>query len=274
MGKASSSKKVARAARTGGGRTKRGSSSLGWPVALALVVVLGTAGIVYSREQRQPDTSAPLAAGPGKPGDHWHSALGFDICGNFVGNLPDPQTDPLGIHTHGDGVVHTHPFSARAAGRNARLGLYFETFPGLEVTSEKIKLPGQDAKRNGMECDGKPAVVRTKIWQSRSPNEEGEIYNGDPADIRLRDNQLITIAFLPPDAEIRKPPSEASLDNLSDVGPQTTEVPPQEPTTAVDPDAPTTAVDPNAPPTTVDPNVSPTSNPPTSTAETSPTTTP
>jgi len=265
MGKASSSKKVARAARTGGGRTKRGSSSLGWPIALALVVVLGTAGIVYSREQRQPDTSAPLAAGPGKPGDHWHSALGFDICGTFAGNLPDPQTDPLGIHTHGDGAVHTHPFSARAAGRNARLGLYFENFQGLDISSDKIELPGQDAKRNGMECDGKPAVVRTKIWQSRSTDEEGEIYNGDPSDIRLGDNQLITISFLPADAEIRKPPSEVSLDNLSDVAPQTTELPPQ---------GPTTTVDPNAPATTVDPNVPATSSPPTSNAETPPTTTP
>ena len=255
MGKASSSKKVARAARTGGGRTKRGGSSLGWPVAMALVVVMGTAGIVYSREQRQPDTSAPLAAGPGKAGDHWHSALGFDICGTFAPNLPDPQVDPLGIHTHGDGVVHTHPFSARAAGRNARLGLYFDTFDGLEVTSDKIELPGQDAKRNGMECDGKPAVVRTKIWQSRSPEEQGEIYNGDPSDIRLRDNQLITVAFLPADAEIRKPPSEPALDNLSDVGPQATAVPP----------GPTTTVDPNASSTT--------SAPPTTSAETTSTTT-
>lgn len=255
MGKASSSKKVARAARTGGGRTKRGSSSLGWPVAMALVVVMGTAGIVYSREQRQPDTSAPVAAGAGKAGDHWHSALGFDICGAWAENLPDPQVDPLGIHTHGDGVVHTHPFSARAAGRNAKLGLYFETFDGLDISSDKIELPGQDARRNGMECDGKPAIVRTKIWQSRAPEEQGEIYNGDPSDIRLGDNQLITVAFLPADAEIRKPPAEPTLDNLSDVTP-----PPTEAT-----EGSTTTIDPNAPTTT--------STPPTTTAEPTSTTT-
>ena len=255
MGKASSSKKVARAARTGGGRTRRGSSSLGWPIAMALVVVMGTAGIVYSREQRQPDTSAPLASGPGRAGDHWHSAIGFNICGTFAPNLPDPQVDPVGIHTHGDGIVHTHPFSSRAAGRNARLGLYFDIFEGLEVSSEKLQLPGQDAKRNDMECDGTPAVVRTKIWQSRSPDEEGEVYQADPADIRLGDNQLITIAFLPADAEIPKPPSEPTLDNLSDVGPQTTEVPADVTTT--------TAVD-----------ASTTRTPPTTSAGTTSTTTP
>ncbi len=257
MGKASSTKKVARAARTGGGRTRRGSSSLGWPIAMALVVVLGTAGIVYSRDQRQPDTSAPVAQGPGRAGDHWHAALGFDICGNFAPHFPDPGVDPLGIHTHGDGVVHIHPFASRSSGQNARLGLFFDTIEGLKVSSDEIDLPGQDAKRNGMECDGRPAEVRTKIWPSRSPTEEGEIYNGDPSDIRLRDNQLITIAFLPADAEIRKPPSEPALDNLSDVGPQTT-LPPAESTTT------TAAADPSAT----------TSTPPTSTAETTTTAAP
>lgn len=243
MGKASSSKKVARAARTGGGRTKRGSSSLGWPVAMALVVVLGTAGIVYSREQRQPDTSAPVAQGPGQAGDHWHTALGFNICGTFAPDLPDPQVDPLGIHTHGDGVVHTHPFSARAAGKNARLGVFFDTIEGLEVSANEIDLPGQDAKRNGMECDGQRAEVRTKIWASRSPTEEGQIYNGDPSDIRLGDNQLITIAFLPPDAEIPRPSSESTLDNLSDVAPPPTAAPTETTTTTVPETTTTTAAE-------------------------------
>lgn len=235
MGKASSTKKVARAARTGGGRTRRGSSSLGWPIAMALVVVLGTAGIVYSRDQRQPDTSAPVAQGAGRPGDHWHAAIGFNVCGTFAPDMPQGQ-DPLGIHTHGDGIVHTHPFSARSAGKNAVLGVFIDTIEGLKVSSDRIDLPGQDPRRNGMECDGRRAVVRTKIWSSRSPTDEGEVYNGDPADIRLRDNQLITIAFLPADAEIPKPPSESVLDKLSDVGPQTTEVPAEPtPTTTTPP---------------------------------------
>ena len=258
MGKASSSKKVARAARTGGGRTKRGSASLGWPVAMALVVVLGTAGIVYSREQRQPDTSAP------RIGDHWHGALGFDICGTFAANLPEPQRDASGIHTHADGLLHIEPSSATATGRNARLGVFFEAIDGLDVSAEEVDLPDQDARRNGMECDGKPAVVRTKIWQSRAPEEQGEIYNGNPSDIRLRDNQLITVAFLPADAEIRKPPSEVALDSASASEPPPTEVPP----------GLTTTVDPNAPSTTLDPNASSTTSaPPTTSAETTTTTT-
>src|SRR5687768_15606849 len=99
MGKASSAKKVARAARTGGGRTRRGTTSWVWPGLMAVVVILGTAGIVYSRDQRQPDNTRPLTT------DHWHAAVGYYICGSFVPNLPEGD-DPLGIHGHGDNIVH------------------------------------------------------------------------------------------------------------------------------------------------------------------------
>ncbi|MEA2704611.1 MAG: hypothetical protein QOD63_2556, partial [Actinomycetota bacterium] len=167
MGKASSSKKVARAARTGGGRTRRGASSLAWPVVMGLVVILGTAGIVYSREQRSPEDTPPRAAVAGQTGDHWHSALGFDICGTFAPPL-STATDPLGIHTHDDGVVHTHPFSSRSAGTNARLGLYLDTAQA-KVTTDEIAIPGQ-IKKNGDECDGKPASVQVKVWPNRDPS--------------------------------------------------------------------------------------------------------
>ena len=221
MGKASSSKKVARAARTGGGRTRRGSTSWMWPTMMAIVVVLGTAGVVYSREQRQPDTSRPLASGAGKQGDHWHAAIGFDICGSFAPNI-SAAADPLGIHTHDDGIVHVHPFSSRSAGKNAKLGVFFDTV-GAKVTSTQLKLPNQDAKKNGEKCEGKAATVQVKIWATRDPADEGTVFKGDPGDIRLTDGQLITVAFVPDGTDIPRPPSEPQLDALNDVG--TTPVP-------------------------------------------------
>lgn len=218
MGKSSASKKVARVARTGGGRTRRGSSSWLWPVVMALVVVMGTAGIVYSREQREPDTTPPLAGGPGRPGDHWHAAIGFYLCDTFAPNLVEPS-DPLGIHTHGDGVVHIHPFSSRSAGDNARLGIFFDTVDA-EVSQNRLKLPGYDARRDGDMCGGQPGTVQVKVWPSRDPAEEGALFPGDPDDIRLLDGQLITVAFAPEGAEIPRPPSEANLDSLTDLGTQ------------------------------------------------------
>ena len=235
MGKASSSKKVARAARTGGGRTRRGSSSWLWPSLLAVIVVLGTAGVVYSREQRQPDTSRPLASGGGKQGDHWHAAIGFYVCGTFQPNI-SAAADPLGIHTHDDGVVHIHPFLSRSAGKNAKLGVFFDTV-GAKVTSTQLKLPGQDTKKNGQKCGDKDANVQVKIWASRNADEKGTLFKGDPADIRLTDNQLITVAFVPDGTDIPKPPSEPQLDKLNDVG--TTPVPDELASTTTTPEGTT-----------------------------------
>src|SRR5579885_443654 len=224
MGKASSAKKVARAARTGGGRTRRGTSSLLWPSLMAMVVILGTAGIVYSRDQRQPDNSAPRAAANGVAGDHWHAALGIDICGTFEPNIPDSGTDPLGIHTHGDGVVHIHPFSATSSGKRATLKIFFSTV-GADISASKIKIPNDDKTyKNGQPCQsGGTATVQTKVWDSRDPSDQGRIVPGDPAKIHPTDGMLITIAFVPPGTDIPRPPSADQLDKLSDLGTQPTD---------------------------------------------------
>jgi hypothetical protein len=239
MGKASSAKKVARAARTGGGRTRRGTTSWVWPGLMAAVVILGTAGIVYSRDQRQPDNTRPLAAAAGRAGDHWHAAIGYYVCGSFVPNLPEGD-DPLGIHGHGDNVVHIHPFGASSAGKRAKLSIYFDTV-GASISADKIELPGQDTKRNGDKCpDGKEGVVQTKVWDTRDASDQGRLVPGNPSDLLPKDGQLITIAFGPKGDNIPKPPSESNLDALSDVGTPTTTTVPGTTTTAA-PSTTTTA---------------------------------
>jgi hypothetical protein len=190
---------------------------------MSVVVILGTAGIVYSRDQHQPDSSRPLAAAAGRAGDHWHAALGFDICGTFAASVPDSGTDPLGIHTHGDGVVHAHPFSALSSGKRAKLQLFFET-TNVKATAGEIKLPNQDeTHKNGQKCEAGPAAIQTKVWDSRDPADQGHIVPGNPGDIRIKDGMLITIAFVPAGADIPRPPSTEQLDKLGDVGPQPTD---------------------------------------------------
>ena len=264
MGKASSSKKVARAARTGGGRTKRGGSrSWLFPGFMSLVVVLGTFLVFTSRNDLAPDLSRPRPpGGPGNPGDHWHAAIGFDICGAFAPPIQD-QTDPLGIHTHGDGVVHVHPFSSVSAGNRARLKVFMDAVKA-EVTNEEIRLPGQEARKNGDKCGEQSGEVRVKVWNSRDPSDQGQIWAGDPGDIRLRDNQLITVAFKPKDADISRPPTADELDRLTDLGPT---IPPTVPGTPTSEPvtAPTAPVDPNAttvPPTPPDPTATTAAPPP------------
>jgi len=248
MGKASSSKKVARAARTGGGRTTKGSStSWFWPVFIGIVVVLGTAGIVYSKDQRQPDNSHPRVGGAGVAQDHWHAALGFDICGTFAPNITD-EADPTGIHTHGDGVVHIHPASVVAAGRRATLGVSFDAVKA-KISSSQIRLPGQAGKSNGDKCGDKAGEVQVRTWRDRKPDTPGLPYLGNPADLRPRDGELVTIAFLPKGTkndDIPRPPSAAQLEKLNDVGPTATSttVPGADATASTVPGAPPDATQP------------------------------
>ena len=232
MGKASSSKKVARAASTGGGRTSRGSRPWGWYGAMAAVTLLGSLVLVTSRNERQA-ASNPLKSEKPRPpdasrnfgGDHWHAALGIYICGEFQ---PDIQSDndPRGIHTHGDGLVHIHPFTRATSGRKATFGVYAETV-GLKVSDSRVQLPGGKNYANGDKCpDNKAGKIHVFL--------NGEERNGNPTKLRLRDRDKLVIAFAPAGADIPKdPPSASELDNVSDLpATSTTTVPGGASTTA------------------------------------------
>ncbi|HEX2698809.1 MAG TPA: hypothetical protein VHM89_01220 [Acidimicrobiales bacterium] len=218
MGKASSNKKVARAASTGGGRTARGARPWGWYGAMAIVVLLGSLVIVTSRNERQA-ASNPLKSEKPRPpslpgqkqfaGDHWHAAYGIYVCGQFLPPIQSDQ-DPRGIHTHGDGVVHIHPFTKAASGRNATFGVFAETV-GLKVSASHVQVPGGENYKNGGTCpDKKKASLKVYL--------NGDKVDGDPKKIRLRDRDLLVIAFVPSGTDVPKdPPSAGQLDKLNDV---------------------------------------------------------
>ena len=242
MGKASSNKKVARVARTGGGRTARGRGSLLWPGILTLTVVLGTTLIFYSRAQNQTATDNL----PPQRGDHWHAAYGFYICDKFVPPITD-QNDPIGVHTHGDGVVHVHPTSVASSGENATFARFMDAVDG-KVSSSEIKVPGQKTMKNGMKCGAKEGRVEVRTWPGDSaPGAEGKLVVGNPANLRFTDRQLITVAFVPSGTTVPPPESAGGLNTLSDVGP-TASVPvspegtaPTTPPATTPPDVATTA---------------------------------
>ena len=198
MGKASSSKKVARAARVGAGaRRARASRSYFWPAFVTIVVVLGTLGVVFSRNQRT-TSAAPIQApsrdnSPPLVGDHWHAAYGVFICGKFASPVND-QTDPFGIHTHGDGIIHAHPFRIKGrpfTGKNANLGAFLKAVGG-KITPTSFKIPGSGSRTNGAKCSGKVGEVQVLSWTEGDPLE-ASVRATDPAALRLKDRELITI---------------------------------------------------------------------------------
>ena len=156
-------------------------------------------------------SASPTTAGPSPAAPAGRATTGTPPSASTSAERSQPNiseaADPLGIHTHDDGIVHIHPFVSRAAGKNAKLGVFFDTVD-VKVSSTELRLPGQDTKKNGQKCGDDDANVQVKIWPNRNPDTEGTLFKGDPGDVRLEDNQLITVAFVPDGTEIPKPPSE------------------------------------------------------------------
>jgi len=217
MGKASSAKKVARAARAGGRVSSGQPRSLLFPSVLTLVVVLGLALVVYARDDRLNDD----LGGVPQISDHIHQALAVNICGEPQADIPEFES-PIGIHTHGDGVVHIHPFSQLGVGSNATLERYFKDARddgGLEVALSNTKLTylGETYEEGETKCDGvDDPVLRMAYWPNvQDEASEPEITTGDFTDIRLTDDGGgITIFYGDPDADIPKPPNAEDLAEL------------------------------------------------------------
>ncbi len=147
---------------------------------MALVVVLGVVLVVAARGSRDPVTSPTTE-------DHWHSAYAIYDCGEPVPFFRG-DVDPDGIHSHGDSLIHIHPYNSSATGDDARLGVF------LEAMNASIDVDGIFAENGEFSpilaedgCDGEPAVVKVARWNIGAAGgpEIIEVYEDDFDDIRL-----------------------------------------------------------------------------------------
>jgi hypothetical protein len=233
MGKASSAKKVARAARAGGSRRPGQRRAIGFPVVLSVVVILGVSLVLFARSSREANAE-PRSAASDEPA-HWHAAYGFSFCGEFQRDtegtaLVDVGEDTLGIHTHGDGVIHIHPFIDSAGGRNARLGIFFRQV-ALEVTDSTVTFPDGETwdeaedtctNQEGEEVPGQVVIAKWNAAQDAADGDKpNDVFTDDFDDIRFEnDREYYTVAFVP-DGELDEIPVRpdviSDLNNLSDV---------------------------------------------------------
>jgi hypothetical protein len=210
---------VARAAATGGGRTYRGQAPVRWYASLALISLLGVSLIAYSRYQRQHQNSTS--------GQAAFAALAFDVCGKPQPNLasnPVVRSVPP-VVTQGDGVLHV----AKSAASSATLGQFVEHYPGVQLTSSELKLPGKSTYKNGGTCAsgtpdaGKHASVQVKMWPSFSgAGSNNPVSVSDPTNLKITNGQLITVAYVPQGASIPKPSGQTIINLLNLVSGQNT----------------------------------------------------
>ncbi len=200
-------RKIARAARTGGSRTRRRQTPFGYYITLVIVVLLGLATVGFSRYQAH----HPASAVPPTVHDHWHAAFAFDICGKLQpAPKPNPNASQVGINTLGQGIINIQPLAGQPdTGHDATLGRFVKDYPGMELSSSTLRYPGKKVWHDGDLCGAKPGQVQVKVWNSLA-SSTGHVVS-DPAGLLLENGQLITIAFVPAGANIPKPPSAANL---------------------------------------------------------------
>lgn len=215
MGRASSAKKVARAARAGGRVSAHRPRSLLFPAALFAIVILGVSLVAYARGERleQDRSSFPQL------GDHIHTAYGVNVCGEFKGPLPE-FGGPLGIHTHGDGLIHVEPTSELAVGTNAVLDRFLEGAADggvdVEVSSNKVTYLGETIEEGVTDCEGvDDPQWRLGYWSDASAAAPEVITGGFGDQLLTVDGAALTLYYGAPDADIPKP---TSIDSLPAVG--------------------------------------------------------
>lgn len=203
-------------------RPKRRGGSTMWTVITVVIVAVGAALVAWSVSENK-----SASAQPPEVGDHWHAYLGVNVCGSWLPDAPEfhPRANETniqaGLHSHGDGLVHLHPFSSDESGSQASLGRFVD-YGGWELSGTSFTLWDGQTHENGQECgegaDAKPAKVQ---WAVGHYGKEwtGKPRTGNPADYRPKNGDIIGIYLLPEGEELPEPPNaERSLTSISDLG--------------------------------------------------------
>jgi hypothetical protein len=209
MGKASRTKGRASIA-----AARRSRGSLGWYAVAGVVVVLGVVLVAMSTGSSEDE--------PPRVGDHWHAALGVNVCGTWQPDAPEFHERigtvlQAGIHSHGDGLIHLHPYSSDESGGRATVGRFFE-YGGWSVSASSIRF-WNGTYDSDARCGDEPAHLR---WTVNGDERTGD----DPADYHPEQGDVIAIAILPDGQDIGEPPSAAALASPSDLAPSVSVVPP------------------------------------------------
>jgi hypothetical protein len=218
MGKASSSKKVARAAGLGGNRAYGARPAYAYYLGLVVLIVLGFVGIYNATQYRDGKVNAAGNTAPtvGQT-PPWYQGYAVEACGKLLAYVPTNK-DPYGITTKEPGIITISPTVKAAAGQNATLGKFASSI-GMTLNAAQLQLPGGKLYQDGQTCDGKPGHVYVMTWTSpQEPASDGVLQTSKSSTntcnpdcnqgTLLRNDQLVTMAFLP------APPKDQTLSVL------------------------------------------------------------
>lgn len=237
MAPSSSANKVAKLASRGKGKRVRFQGGTLFPAIIVVTIIVMLALVVYARASRP-----SAGSGPPQLGDHWHAAYGFYVCDDtgaaflpaLTGAKEEQTVDAAGnqvyadrnfrltgIHSHGDGVIHYHPYTSRATGTRARLGVFLNVYD-VKLTDKVLEFPpdqgGQKFDTETYKCGGEDTQIRVRVWNSFADPNDYRDYVTDFNNIRIDRNAMaFTIAVVPKGKDIPMPPSAPKLPELGTV---------------------------------------------------------
>jgi hypothetical protein len=220
-----------------------------WYAALVLIVLVGIGSVFLARHDYTKVTPSTAPA----VGQTWHAALSFDICGKVQPALAATASGSAnGLTTTGSGVLLIAPKTGSEAGKNATLGKFAKENLGMVISNTELQYPAGTLYKNGAKCKtgtpdaGQTGVVRVRTWTLSSAAQKsgsevkqlGGHYSTKAADLRFRNEQLITVGFGPSSKALPKVPPATELALLSAI--QGTEAPVTTTTTTTAPTTTTT----------------------------------
>ncbi len=229
----SSTKKAAKLAGKGKGRSVRFQGGRIFPMSVLVVLVLGVASIAYARQ------SIP-GYGDGDPvtpiSEYRDVAIGFDICGEWqvLEYAGEPGADgrilnadeayrATGVYAYGDEVVTVHPYAAELADASLDLGAVLGTF-GITIADDALTFPADQldgavytegestCSVDGSDVDAELSVV---VWDSADESGDGNRYISKMDEIPIdTDGMVMAVAFVPRGDGVALPPSVSALAEL------------------------------------------------------------
>jgi hypothetical protein len=209
MASKESARRVARAQASGRGAKVRRQIPVGFYSALTVIVVAGIAVVSYSKYELDHPASAVTAADQPVIGTTWHTAIGFDACGKYLPSLTKTTNVKSGVTSLGNGVLTIAPKAKSQEGANATLALLPDGVPGLKIFKSGFQIPGHKAVTVAAGCGGKPAKFGIYVWSSLLATKPTVYVN--PADVRLQNDQIVTVAVLRKGVTPSQPPTAANL---------------------------------------------------------------
>ena len=162
------------------------------PVVAIILATFGLLGLLFFSRS---------VSGAPRIGDHWHAPYQIVICGEKQPPIGTFEAGSGSPGTHGDGVMHQHPFSPAGEGSASNLKSFFDVGGG-KLSGNEIQVPGyRETYKNGDKCpDGTEGVVQVFLNSQKVDNftryiaKDGDLLRivfGAPEDVAQLDDRIV-----------------------------------------------------------------------------------